>query len=166
MNDLFKAVLPTIAKALVPGAGMLAGVALSWLGGKLGVPPEQVEATINNMKPEDILAMKKLDNEFKLDMGKIGIRLDELQIEVNKEEAKSASIWVAGWRPAVGWAGAVGFAYAAILEPLLRFVSQVIFHYGGQFPVIDTMLTMQVLFGLLGLAGLRSLDKKNGVATA
>jgi hypothetical protein len=87
------------------------------------------------------------------------------QIEVNKVEAASSSLFVAGWRPAVGWVGAAGFGYSVILEPIARFVAQVGFGYVGLFPVIDTNLTLQILMGLLGLSYFRSQDKKNGVAS-
>lgn len=86
------------------------------------------------------------------------------QLAVNVEEAKSSSLFVAGWRPACGWVGAAGLAYSAILEPAARFVASVGFAYGGVFPVIDTTITMQILFGLLGLGAMRSFDKKNGTS--
>jgi len=87
------------------------------------------------------------------------------QIEVNKVEAASSNLFVAGWRPAVGWVGAAGFGYSVILEPIARFIAQVGFGYTGLFPVIDTNLTLQILMGLLGLSYFRSQDKKNGVAS-
>src|SRR6185503_19786991 len=48
--------------------------------------------------------------------------LAQAQIGVNVEEAKSTNWFVAGWRPSCGWIGAVGLGYAAILEPLARFL--------------------------------------------
>ena len=87
------------------------------------------------------------------------------QLDVNIEEAKSSNRFVAGWRPACGWVGAAGLAYSAILEPLARFVAAVGFGYAGVFPLLDTTITMQILFGLLGLGAMRSFDKKNGKAT-
>lgn len=86
------------------------------------------------------------------------------QLEVNKEEAKSASVFVSGWRPFVGWVCGFGLGYVALFEPLARFVATVFFHYSGAFPVIDTSLTMQVLLGMLGLGGLRTFEKSKGVA--
>jgi hypothetical protein len=80
------------------------------------------------------------------------------QTDINKVEASSDSIFVAGWRPFVGWVGGAGFAYAAVVEPLLRFVAS-ISGYTGEFPAIDTTITMQILFGLLGLGAMRSFDK-------
>lgn len=87
------------------------------------------------------------------------------QIEVNKEEAKSESTFVAGWRPAVGWIGAFGLGYAAVVEPFLRFTAQVMFAYQGSFPSVDTNITMQILFGILGLGAMRSYDKLKGNGT-
>jgi hypothetical protein len=81
------------------------------------------------------------------------------QLEINKEEAKSEHIFVSGGRPACIWIGAVALGYASVLEPIMRFVAKVAFGYEGEFPVIDTNITMQVLFGLLGLGAMRSFDK-------
>ena len=87
------------------------------------------------------------------------------QLAINQEEAKSTHLFVSGWRPFVGWCCGAAFAYAAILEPVARFVAAVGFSYGGQFPVIDTALTMQVLFGILGLGALRTREKEKRVAS-
>lgn len=80
------------------------------------------------------------------------------QIAVNAEEAKSPNLFVSGWRPACGWIGAIGLGYAAIFEPVARFImlSQ---GYSGKFPVLDTTITMQILFGILGLGAYRSFEK-------
>lgn len=86
------------------------------------------------------------------------------QMEINKIEAGNPSLFVSGWRPFIGWGCGVAFLYAAIFEPFLRFVSVVLFDYAGKFPEIDTNLTLQILLGLLGLAGLRTWEKKEGVA--
>jgi len=82
---------------------------------------------------------------------------------VNKEEAKSEDKFVSRGRPFAIWVGGVGFAYVSIVEPLMRFIATVVYKYAGTFPEIDTTLTLQVLFGLLGLGALRSWDKKNKV---
>lgn len=85
--------------------------------------------------------------------------LAKAQIGVNTEEAKSESLFVSGWRPAVGWVCGSALAYSAIIEPVARFVAVVCFGYQSSFPVIDTTITMQLLFGLLGLGAMRSWDK-------
>jgi hypothetical protein len=86
------------------------------------------------------------------------------QLDINKEEAKSGSLFVSGWRPMVGWCCGIALLYASILEPVARFVAVVGCEYMGEFPVIDTTITTQVLLGMLGLAGMRSYEKKNGIA--
>jgi len=85
--------------------------------------------------------------------------LAKLQIQTNLEEAKSTNWFVAGWRPFVGWICGAGLAYVAIFEPIARFVAKVFFNYAGDFPVINTDLTMQVLMGVLGLGAMRSVEK-------
>jgi len=87
------------------------------------------------------------------------------QIETNKIEAASSSLFVSGARPAVMWICAFALAYASVIEPIARFVARVWFGYSGDFPVIDTDLTMQVLIGVLGLGAYRSFEKAKGVAS-
>ena len=88
--------------------------------------------------------------------------LAKLQIQTNIEEAKSTNWWVAGWRPAIGWVCGAGLAYAALVEPFARFAAKVWFGYTGDFPVIDTDLTLQILMGMLGLGAMRSVEKVKG----
>lgn len=85
------------------------------------------------------------------------------QIKVNEEEARSGNIFVAGWRPAIGWCCAAAFFYAFLLGPVLTQVSTA---YGHSFPLppIDMDNMMYVLGGLLGLGGLRTFEKVKGVA--
>jgi hypothetical protein len=75
------------------------------------------------------------------------------QAEVNKVEAGSSSLFVAGWRPAVGWACVVGFSYATIISPAFGLASA------------DTTFLRDVLLGMLGINVLaRSVEKVRGVA--
>ena len=91
--------------------------------------------------------------------------LAKLQLQVNVEEAKSTNWFVAGWRPGIGWVCGAGLAYAALIEPFARFIAKVGFAYTGEFPVISTDLTLQILMGMLGLGAMRSVEKiKNGEA--
>lgn len=86
------------------------------------------------------------------------------QLEINKAEAENANWFVSGWRPFVGWGCGFGLVYAALVEPFARFAAVVIFDYKGEFPVLDTTITTQVLFGMLGLGAMRSYDKKAGTS--
>lgn len=85
------------------------------------------------------------------------------QLEVNKVEAAHQSVFVAGWRPFIGWICGLALLYAALMEPLMRFAAQVWFNYAGQFPSINTEITMQVLFGILGLGAYRTFERVKGV---
>jgi hypothetical protein len=87
------------------------------------------------------------------------------QVEVNKVEASSGSLFVAGWRPAVGWVGAAGLAYSAIIQPVASWVARVAGHYAGTFPSINDDLLLYILGGMLGLGGLRTIEKIKGVST-
>lgn len=89
----------------------------------------------------------------------IELAASQAQTIINMEEAKSESLFVAGWRPAVGWIGAAGLGYAAIGEPLLTLCAS-LYGYKGAFPAIDTTITLQILFGILGLGAYRSFDKR------
>lgn len=125
---------------------------------------------LDKIFPDPIKANEAKLELFKLqqtgELAKLAAETDlaKGQIAINVEEAKSASLWVSGWRPAFGWTGAAGFAYAVLLDPIARFIAQVCFGYIGPFPAIDTMLTFQLSMGLLGLGAMRTYEKKNGVA--
>lgn len=80
------------------------------------------------------------------------------QIAVNREEAKNGSLFVAGWRPFVGWVCGVGLATQAIVLPFLSAV----FHLTYQ---LDTELLMLTLGGMLGIGGMRTFEKVKGVST-
>lgn len=159
LTDILQDVAPTIARAL---GGPLVGAAVSFLSSKLGVPAEQVEQAVAGMSPADLVKMKELDYQFQQNMAEIGIKLDLAQIAVNQAEAANTNWFVAGWRPAVGWVGALGLAYVSLAEPIARFVALVGFKYAGAFPVIDTSLTIQVLIGILGLGAARTVEKVKG----
>lgn len=85
------------------------------------------------------------------------------QNDVNKAEAQSADPFTSRWRPSVGYVCAAGLAYASILEPVIRVLAPM-FGHAGPLPAVDTTLTMQLLFGLLGLGGFRTYEKAKGAA--
>lgn len=113
---------------------------------------------------DDLYTTEKETRELDLKEKELDQRIDLAQIEVNTESAKNTNWFVSGGRPFVIWVCAAALAYASIVEPVARFVAQVLFNYTGAFPVIDTDITMQMLAGLLGLSGMRSFDKVKGVA--
>ena len=85
------------------------------------------------------------------------------QIDVNKAEAASPSLFVAGWRPFVGWTCGAAFAYKFVLAPALAFGLAAAGH-PVELPVLDFTEMSTVLLGMLGIGGLRTFEKIKGVA--
>jgi hypothetical protein len=83
------------------------------------------------------------------------------QLEINAREASHASVFVAGWRPFFGWAGGTGFIYATILQPLLSWVASV--QGWPAPPTLNLDLLWVVITGMLGIGGLRTMEKFKGV---
>lgn len=91
---------------------------------------------------------------------------DELmgQIEVNKVEAAHSSIFVAGWRPFIGWVGGFGLAYSFLLGPFIEFIARAE-GYVGEMPMPDSGQLMTLVMAMLGVGAMRSYEKVQGVAT-
>ena len=85
------------------------------------------------------------------------------QIEVNKAEASNHSMFVSGWRPAVGWICAIGLATNYLFVPICNFILTINKH-PITVPPLDLTEMMPVLLGMLGLGGLRTWEKTQGVA--
>ena len=117
-----------------------------------------------NQQAEQLFRLEELKQ--KGDLAQLNAMVVSLQgqLQINAVEAAHKSIFVAGWRPFVGWVGGFSLAYAGILEPLMRFIANLA-GYTGAFPVIETASTLTILMGMLGMGGMRSFDKKNGTQT-
>lgn len=85
------------------------------------------------------------------------------QIEINKIEAASPSLFVSGWRPFVGWLCGVGLGTQIIVGPLLSWGSALAGH-PLTLPPMNIELLTTTLIGMLGFGGLRTYEKINGVA--
>lgn len=85
------------------------------------------------------------------------------QTDTNKVEATSSSLFVAGWRPAVGWVCAGGLAYQYLVDPLFSWFALIV-HWPVP-PTLDMQTLITMLGGLLGFGAMRSYDKKNGVSS-
>ncbi len=84
------------------------------------------------------------------------------QTDINKVEAANASVFVSGWRPAVGWTCVSGLVYTFVGWPLATWASG-IWHFPVP-PNLDMGTLITLLGGMLGLGGLRTYEKINGVA--
>ena len=99
------------------------------------------------------IAMMQAKGELDLMLG---------QIDINKSEAQHSSVFVAGWRPFIGWVCGLALAYEYLMLPLFSWLS---LNAGWQQPphlVMDGM--MELVLAMLGVAGLRTFEKYKGVA--
>lgn len=85
------------------------------------------------------------------------------QVEVNKAEAASGSIFKGGWRPAIGWVCASAFAYHFVLQPIIVFAVLTAGVDLPSLPEFDMASLMTVMMGMLGLGGLRTYEKQKGI---
>ena len=83
------------------------------------------------------------------------------QLEINAREAQHASIFVAGWRPAVGWICAAGLGYQTIFHNLIVWISSA--QGWTPPPAPDTETLLYILGAMLGVGALRTYEKKHGV---
>ena len=116
---------------------------------------EANKAKLEMLRLQQEGAFKELEMEYKTAAD---------QIAVNAKEAENTSVFVSGWRPAVGWCCCFALGYNFIFMPLFTYIAV----WVGNAPAMPTLESgelMTLLFGLLGLGGLRSYDKKNGVSS-
>lgn len=104
-----------------------------------------------------------------LDAAKVDADLIKGQQDINREEAKHSSIFVAGWRPSLGWCGVAAIAYQYVLYPLLTWAwawmqAQRWVPDGMRPPpLLDIEALMVLMTGILGLASARTFEKVRGV---
>lgn len=85
------------------------------------------------------------------------------QIQLNKQEAAHKNIFVAGWRPFVGWTCGVALAYHFILSPIIETIL-IAFGVSTDLPSFEFSQLSSILMGMLGLGGLRTYEKMKGVS--
>ena len=114
-----------------------------------------VDTVINKIWPDKSEQEKQqIANAFAIIQG---------QIDINKEEAKNPSVFVSGWRPAIGWVCGMACAWNWVGLKVALFVAAYLGHELKLAPA-DIGEMMPVLLGMLGLGGLRTAEKINGVA--
>lgn len=112
-------------------------------------PQQKAQAQFELIKLQQEGALKQLEADLEMSKG---------QMEANIEEAKNPSLFVSGWRPAIGWVCAAGFLYQYLGRPIA-------IAFGvSDLPTLDGSL-MELTLGMLGLGGLRTLEKFGKVAS-
>ena len=82
----------------------------------------------------------------------------QAQLEINKKEAEHPSLFVSGWRPAVGWVCVLGMAGNFIVIPFTNMALEIA-GYAVSLPLIDMETLLPVLLGMLGLGAMRTVEK-------
>ena len=85
------------------------------------------------------------------------------QLEINKAEAQHRNIFVAGWRPFIGWTCGVALAWHFVISPFVIFGASMAGVELPELPEFDMGSLMTVLMGMLGLGGLRTFEKAKGL---
>ena len=126
--------------------------AVGGLLGGIGTLAKDIRQAITG----DLPAEKQAEIQQKI--MEIELAASQAQTKINEVEAASEHWFVAAWRPAVGWIGAFSLGYSAIVEPLMTWTARAMGN-NAVFPALDSTITMQILFGILGLGAYRSVDK-------
>ena len=111
-------------------------------------------AKLEMFKLQQAGAFRELEQAFEL---------SKKQIDVNVEEAKSTSMFVAGWRPAIGWVCVAAYAFNYLVLPLANFITDAM-QIQADIVALDTGELTTLLFGMLGIGTLRTYEKLKGVA--
>lgn len=117
---------------------------------------KKIEAKVKLLEMEQNGELAKLAADTELAKG---------QLEINKIEAASSNIFVAGWRPFIGWTCGVAFAYHFVLQPFLAFAISNYYNKQVILPAVDMEVIAYTLCSILGIGGtLRTAEKIKGVS--
>lgn len=116
-------------------------------------------------KDQDAARLKLLELQQSGALAELAASTDlaKAQDAINQVEAGSSSLFIAGWRPAIGWICGLAFLWSFVLEPICAFLAT-LYGWQGTLPRLNTSEIMPVLLGMLGLGAYRSYDKTKGAA--
>ena len=112
---------------------------------------------------EDKDQKAKLAHELATMADKLSHEQQLAQIEVNKAEAASGSLFKGGWRPCIGWVCGIAFGYHFVVQPVIIFIVALIGVKIPDLPEFDMSTLLTVLGGMLGIGGLRTYEKQKGL---
>lgn len=130
---------------------MIASAVITTVGGLLG---KAIDLFEGDDKREAELALKQLDQLHAESMG---------QQATNQVEAAHTSIFVAGWRPFIGWICGFALGYEFLLRPIFTWISPLLSIQLSAPPSVSDVL-LELVFALLGMGALRSFEKYKGVS--
>ena len=122
--------------------------------------PKAMDIVDKFVPDKDAAAKAKAEMEIKLVEAANAANM--AQIATNQAEAQHRSVFVAGWRPAIGWLCAIGLGWQFVGNEMVKWVIAVN-HLDVVPPVINTDGLLELTFAMLGMAGLRTFEKMKGV---
>ncbi|HEX2795989.1 MAG TPA: holin family protein [Immundisolibacter sp.] len=134
--------------------GALMPSILQVLGRVLPDPQAAAEAKLKLLEMAQQGELAQLDADMKLALG---------QMDINRAEAQSGSLFIGGWRPAVGWVCVLGLAYQFLAYPLLAWLGANVAGWSAP-PELDIVTLLSLVSGMLGLGWFRTNEKIKGVA--
>lgn len=134
------------------------------IGGSIGDAFAKIVGVFK-VSPEKALEAQTELEKIRLELEAKLVDQVTAQIEVNKVEAANPNLFVAGWRPAIGWICGAGLGIQFIINPIATWIAALAKH-PILFPSLDLGTLMTLLLGMLGLGGLRTYEKVQGVSDA
>jgi len=134
------------------GLDDIIGAGLSIINKFIPDPAQKAQAAFEMAQLQQQSEFKQLDAQ---------IAEMQAQTDTNKVEAASQSIFVAGWRPFIGWVCGGGLAYQYLGDPLFSWVAAIL-HWPIP-PGLDVSTLVTLLLGLLGLGSMRTVEKIRGI---
>lgn len=138
---------------MVPILGTLITSAIDIIGRFIPDPEEKAKAQLEVMKLQQSSEFKQIEAD---------LQSMQMQADINKTEAAHANVWVAGWRPFIGWVCGAGLALQFILFPMVFWIGQLA-NVAIIMPQLPFEMIMTMLGGMLGIGGMHTYEKVKGV---
>jgi len=151
-----------------PAAGQLTTLAVRVLTSALGLPPDTpphvVAQAVQDATPDQQTAIRQADDTFRAHAMDLAAQSMAGQVAINQVEAGSSSMFLAGWRPMVGWVCAAGLGWGLVLEPIILGLARLRWPLAMMLPVdLPTLITLTL--AMLGVGTMRTVEKLNNVST-
>lgn len=121
-------------------------------------------------KAQAALDLQKLVSDREVAIAQAAADVAKAQIGVNAAEAQGNDRFSARWRPSVGWVCVFGLAYQFVVGPILSWATGILGVVIGAAippaPTLDVSTLMTLLFGILGLGAMRTVERTQGVPGA
>lgn len=138
---------------MAPLLGALIAKGLDIIGKFIPDPEEKAKAQFELMQLQQMSEFKEIDAR---------LQEQQMQANINQQEAAHANLWVAGWRPFIGWVCGAGLALQFIIFPMVFWLGQMV---GTVFamPQLPIEMIMTMLGGMLGIGSMHTYEKIKGV---